>query len=155
MKVKDVMSETIRTCFTSDTLERAAQQMWDGDCGCVPVLNEGGRMVGMLTDRDICMAAFLRGAALSTIQVSTAMSEELFTCSSYGDLSAAERIMREKKIRRLPVLDEHGCLIGLLSLSDIARLAREKCAQGTGEESISYADVGRVLAAVSESRRPL
>jgi CBS domain-containing protein len=150
MKVKDVMSRTVRTCFTSDTLVRAAQQMWEGDCGCVPVLNEGGRVVGMLTDRDICMAAFLRGAPLSAIQVSTAMSAEVFTCSSDGELSAAEQVMRDKKVRRLPVLDAQGRLVGLLSMSDLARRAAPKASK----RSTSYGEAGRLLAAVSESRRP-
>jgi Transposase DDE domain/CBS domain len=70
VKVKDVMTTNVRTCFTSDSLATAAQLMWDHDCGCVPVLNEHGRVVGMLTDRDICMAAFFQGMPIGEIKVS-------------------------------------------------------------------------------------
>ena len=60
MKIKDVMTPNVRTCFMSDSLATAAQLMWDHDCGCVPVLSEDARVVGMLTDRDICMAAYFQ-----------------------------------------------------------------------------------------------
>jgi hypothetical protein len=89
VKVKDVMTTNVRTCFTSDSLATAAQLMWDHDCGCVPVLNEHGRVVGMLTDRDICMAAFFQGVPIGEIKVSAVMSRRLFDCTSDDDLSAA------------------------------------------------------------------
>lgn len=65
MKVKDVMTANVRRCFMSDNLVTAAGLMWDHDCGCVPVLNEEGLVVGMLTDRDICMAVFFQGVPMS------------------------------------------------------------------------------------------
>ncbi|MGA8566253.1 MAG: CBS domain-containing protein, partial [Candidatus Binataceae bacterium] len=74
MKVKDIMTTNVRKCFTSDSLATAAQLMWEHDCGCVPVLNEDARVVGMIADRDICMAAFFQGTPLSGIKVSTVMS---------------------------------------------------------------------------------
>ena len=62
------MTTNVRKCFTSDSLATAAHLMWDHDCGCVPVLNEQARVVGMLTDRDICMAAFFQGAPINRIK---------------------------------------------------------------------------------------
>jgi CBS domain-containing protein len=106
-----------------------------------------------VTDRDICMAAYFQGMPLSGIQVSTAMSRQLIVCSSDDDLSAAERIMREKKVRRLPVLNKQGRLVGLLSISDIARRADEEYAGGAAHRYVSDAEVARLAAAVSESRR--
>lgn len=153
MKVKDVMTTNVRTCFMSDSLATAAQLMWDHDCGCVPVLNEHGRVVGMLTDRDICMAAFFRGAPIAGIQVSAVTSGQLFDCTSDDDLSAAERIMREKKVRRLPVLNEEGRLVGLLSSSDLARRADEEFARGAGNRDVSDAEVARLAGSVSRPRR--
>jgi CBS domain-containing protein len=126
--------------------------MWEHDCGCVPVLNEDARVVGMITDRDICMAAFFQGTPLSGIKVSTVMSRQLFDCTSDDDLSAAERIMREKKVRRLPVLNEGGRLVGLLSLSDIARDADEEYTRGAANRYVSDAEVARLAAAVSKRR---
>ena len=153
MKVKDVMTTNVRTCFMSDGPATAAQLMWDHDCGCVPVLNEHGRVVGMITDRDICIAAFFQGAPISGIKVSAVMSRQLFDCTSDDDLSAAERMMREKKVRRLPVLNEEGRLVGLLSLSDLARRADEEFARGVGNRDVSDAEVARLAADVSKRRR--
>jgi CBS domain-containing protein len=152
VKVKDIMTTNVRKCFTSDSLATAAQLMWEHDCGCVPVLNEDARVVGMITDRDICMAAFFQGTPLSGIKVSTVMSRQLFDCTSDDDLSAAERIMREKKVRRLPVLNEGGRLVGLLSLSDIARDADEEYTRGAANRYVSDAEVARLAAAVSKRR---
>jgi CBS domain-containing protein len=121
MKVKEVMVEEVKVCSTSDTLNRAAQIMWENDCGCVPVISEESRLVGVLTDRDICMAAYTQGATLGGIPVSSVMSQELFACRPSDDLSAAQRIMREHRVRRLPVTDAEAKLIGIVSLTDIAR----------------------------------
>src|SRR5271165_977811 len=130
MKVKDVMSHSVRTCFLSDNLTAAAQLMWEHDCGCVPVLNEQAQVVGMITDRDVCMTVFFQGVSMNEIKVSTVISKQLFVCTADDDLSEAEKIMSEKKVRRLPVLDRQARLVGLLSLSDIATRADQECAQG-------------------------
>jgi CBS domain-containing protein len=153
MKVKDVMTPKVRTCFMSDNLTAATQLMWENDCGCVPVLNEHAQVVGMVTDRDICMAVFLQGASMSEIKVSTVMSKQLFVCTSDDDLSAAEKIMIEKKVRRLPVLDMQARLVGLLALSDIATRADQEYAQRTMTRTVTDAEVARLAAAVSRRRR--
>jgi len=153
VKVKDVMAASVRTCFTSDSLATAAQLMWEHDCGCVPVLNEHGQVVGMLTDRDICMAAFFHGAPIDGIKVSSVMSRQLFDCASDDDLSAAERIMRDEKVRRLPVLNKEGRLVGLISLSDIARQANEEFARGAANRYVTDSEVARLAADVSKRRR--
>ena len=153
MKVKDIMTTNVRKCFMSDSLATAAQLMWDHDCGCVPVLNEHAQLVGMLTDRDICMAAFFQGVPISGVKVSAVMSRQLFDCTSDDDLSVAERIMRDKKVRRLPVLNEEGRLVGLLSLSDIARGADEEYARGAANRYVTDAEVARLAADVSKRRR--
>jgi CBS domain-containing protein len=153
MKVSDVMTTNVRTCFTSDSLAAAAQLMWDHDCGCVPVLNEGGWVVGMLTDRDICMAAFFQGVPIGEIKVSAVMSRRLFDCSADDDLSVAEGIMRDKKVRRLPVLSKHGRLVGLISLSDIARLAYDEYERKAANRHVTDVEVAGLVADVSRRRR--
>jgi CBS domain-containing protein len=153
MKVKDVMTSNVRACFKSDNLATVAQVMWDNDCGCVPVLNEEGWLVGMLTDRDICMAAFLQGMPIGEIKVSAVMSRQLFDCTSDDDLSVAEQIMREKKVRRLPVLNKEGRLVGLLSLSDVARQANDEYARGAANRQVTDAEVARLAADISKRRR--
>jgi Mg/Co/Ni transporter MgtE len=67
--VRDLMTTAVRSCTTGDNLQRAAQIMWESDCGVVPVVDRDGRLVGMITDRDICMAAYTQGKPLSHIGV--------------------------------------------------------------------------------------
>ena len=73
-RVREVMTKDVLTCSVSDRLNRAAQLMWESDCGCIPIVEEHGMLVGMLTDRDICMAAYTSGKPLSEISVTSAMS---------------------------------------------------------------------------------
>jgi CBS domain-containing protein len=121
MKVKEIMVQEVKCCGLADTLNRAAQIMWENDCGCVPIVSDETRLVGILTDRDICMAAYTRGAALGAIAVSSTMSREPFSCQATDDVLNAQRIMREHRVRRLPVTDADARLIGIVSLTDIAR----------------------------------
>ena len=121
MKVEDIMIRNVKCCAPADVLNHAAQIMWENDCGCVPVVDDDSRTVGILTDRDICMAAYTQGRALKDIQVSSAMSREVFVCRSSDDLLTAQRLMRGHCVRRLPATDADGKLMGIVSLTDIAR----------------------------------
>jgi CBS domain-containing protein len=152
MKVKDVMAPNVRACFTSDNLDTAVRLMWEHDCGCVPVLNEHAQVVGMVTDRDACMTVFFQGTPMSGISISSVMSKHVFVCTSDDELSAAARTMSEKKVRRLPVLDEQARLVGLLSLSDIAARADQEYAEGARTREVTDAQVARLAAAVSRPR---
>ncbi len=121
MKVEEIMRREVKVCTASDTLNRAAHLMWENDCGCVPVVEGDFRVVGMLTDRDICMAAYIRGATLHHLQASSAMSRDLTACQPEDDLLKAQQIMREHRVRRLPLMDATGKLVGIISLTDVAR----------------------------------
>jgi CBS domain-containing protein len=121
MKVRELMTQSVETCRPDDALNRAAQMMWDGDCGCVPVVDEAMRVVGMITDRDICMATYTRGLPLNAMSVRSAMSAAVHVCGADDPLRAAENTMRTQQLRRLPVLDVEARLVGVLSLSDLAR----------------------------------
>jgi CBS domain-containing protein len=111
----------LKFCATHNTLNTAAQNMWDNDIGCVPVVDKDRRVVGMLTDRDVCMAAYIQGAPLTGLLVTSAMSKQVFSCAPDDDIAAAEKLMREKQVRRLAVIDAQGRLAGIISLNDIAR----------------------------------
>jgi len=126
MKVAELMVEEVTACSPDDALNRAAQIMWENDCGCVPVVDRAARLIAMLTDRDICMAAYTRGGTLKDIKVSAAMSSELFACKPDDDLLEAQKMMRERQVRRLPVSDDKGRLVGVLSLNDVARAIARK-----------------------------
>lgn len=94
--------------------------MWEADVGCLPVVDETHRVIAMVTDRDICMAAYTTGRPLSELLVSLAMSKNLITCSPDDRIRDVERLMREAQIRRIPVVDMAGALVGIITLGDIA-----------------------------------
>jgi CBS domain-containing protein len=119
--VRDLMTTAVRSCTTGDNLQRAAQIMWESDCGVVPVVDRDGRLVGMITDRDICMAAYTQGKPLSHIGVFYAMAKEVHGVHDTDRIEAAEDLMRRVRVRRVPVLDRDGRLKGILSMNDLAR----------------------------------
>jgi len=120
MNVEELMTRDVATCRPGDALSHAAQLMWDRDCGCVPVVDDAGVPLAMITDRDVCMAALTQGRPLTQIPVSTAMSQRIVTCAPSDEVTTAESIMRSSQVRRLPVTDARGVLVGVLSLNDIA-----------------------------------
>ncbi|HKN01379.1 MAG TPA: CBS domain-containing protein [Candidatus Binataceae bacterium] len=146
MKVENLMTAEVRRCQACDTLNTAAQIMWDADIGCVPVVDPDGRVIGMVTDRDISMAAYLQGVRLIDCPVTSAMSKEVYSCGADDDLADAERMMREKRVRRLAVIDEGGIPVGVISLADIAREAERVALSATD------AELTRTLASISTPR---
>jgi CBS-domain-containing membrane protein len=124
MLVEDLMTRNVASVRSDQTLAVAARLMWDCDCGALPVVDaDGAKVVGMITDRDICMATWSREVAPSGIFVREAMSENLVVCQPRDPIGRAESIMRTKQVRRLPVVDSERRLLGILSLADIARAA--------------------------------
>ena len=147
MKVKDLMTADVKCCMDHNTLNIVAQMMWDHDIGCVPVVDEEGCVIGMVTDRDICMCGSMEGVPLAWLWVTIAMSKEVFSCGADDDLAMAEKLMREKQVHRLPVLDADKYPIGIISLSDIAcEGARE--AKTKKARSISDTEIAQLVAAI-------
>lgn len=154
MKVEELMTQNVRTCRPGDTLSTAAQLMWDGDCGCIPVVSDDGskRVVGMVTDRDICMAAHFRGCRPREIAVGDVMSKSVRSVGPSEDLADAEAIMRDARVRRLPVVDTNQELLGLVSLADLAREADRK--RQSKQPPITEQEVGDTLTAICARRAP-
>ena len=125
MKVADSMTRDARACTVHDSLNAAARVMWENDCGCVPIVDSQGRLVGIVTDRDICMAAYTQGVPLEAIAVERVMAARVISCSRTDDLDTAHRLMRKHEIHRLPVVDSRGRLTGILSLSDVVNQASQ------------------------------
>jgi CBS domain-containing protein len=151
VKVRDLMATDVKCCAAYNTLNTAAQLMWDNDIGCVPVVDQDGHVIGMLTDRDVCMAAFIQGVPLTGSLVTSAMSKEVFFCTPDKDIAEAEKLMREKQIRRLPVIDAQRRVIGIISLNDIAREG-EREAEMKKTREVSDAEIARVMASVCAPR---
>ena len=150
MQVAQMMQTSVHTCRSQDTLEHAARLLWDHDIGCLPVLDEGEKPVAMLTDRDICMAAYTQARRLSEMRASSAMSRNLVACRPEDTIAAAEELMQGNKVRRLPVIDASGRLVGLVALNDIARVAART--RGDKRRPVSEAEVGETLASICEPR---
>jgi CBS domain-containing protein len=153
MKVEEIMSTHVETVRMGDSLERAAQLMWEADCGVVPVIDDESKVVGLITDRDVCMAAYTQGRPLWQMQVSSACSHKVYACRLNDSLQIVENLMRVAQVRRLPVVDEGGQLWGIVSLGDLAQHVHRG---GGAPDGLSYASVALTLAAISQpaSERP-
>jgi CBS domain-containing protein len=147
MRVHEIMTKSVLTCRATDSLARAAELMWENDLGCLPVTRDG-RVVGIVTDRDIAMVAYLKRDKLADIAVTAAMSLQVLTCSPNDDVLEVERIMSGCQVRRLPVVDPLDRPIGVISLYDIARAS----SRGT---DVSAAEVASTLTAVCMPRTTL
>jgi CBS domain-containing protein len=148
MKIKDVMTRDVATCRPEDSTSQAARLMWEHDCGVVPVVDAQQRPVGMITDRDVCMAGYTTGRSLWDIKVGDVMSRSIQSCSLEDSVRAAELAMQRRHVRRLPVVDSAGKLVGLLSLSDIARRASKSNTRP--DEGLELEKVGETLASVCQ-----
>ena len=152
MKVQRLMTKQVGSCRSHENLETAAQVMCELDCGCVPIIDSDSKVIGMLTDRDICMAAYYQGRTLGEIPVSSAMSREVYACFPEDDLTVAERIMESKQVRRLPVINEGRHLVGLLSLDDIAIRAAKEEGKKRVLKGLKPTEVAHTLAVVCQPR---
>lgn len=148
MKVGDLMTRDVKTCRPEDDLSRAAQIQWEHDCGIVPVTDPDGGVLGLITDRDVAMAAYTRGLPLAAIQVGSVITGEVFGCAPTDSLESAMGVMRRWRVRRLPVLDRKHRILGLLSLADIAREAERQ--QHNGLPTLSTAEVVKTLATITQ-----
>lgn len=119
MKVRTVMTTAVAACHRDDDLGRATQIMWDHHCGIVPVVDVAGLVVGVITDRDICIASATRHVPPGTLRVTDVMSHPVHACLPDDAIESALGIMRRFRVRRLPVVDGEGRLHGLLSLDDV------------------------------------
>jgi CBS domain-containing protein len=148
MKVNDLMTRDVRSCSASDNLNRAAQLMWEGNCGVVPVVDQERKLIGVVTDRDACMGAYTKGLPLASIRVGDVMAKDPASCGPQDELGAAMSVMTRRVVRRLPVVDEERTVVGMLSMSDLAREAERE--RKSGARDLDGTQIARTLAAVSQ-----
>jgi CBS domain-containing protein len=154
MIVADLMTRNAATIRSGQTLAGAAQLMWDCDCGAVPVVErDGDKVIGMVTDRDICMATWSRNLPPSSIFVDEVMSTELVRCSAQDSIARAGALMRSNQIRRIPVVDSSERLVGILSLADIARA--KDFAESRSDPELSSDGLATTLAGICRSHLSL
>ena len=121
MKIKHVMTKDPTCCVPSDTAQRAAKIMRDEDSGVVPIIeNEQSRkVIGIVTDRDLCMNVVAEGRDPRATQVHEAMTTTVVSCSPQDSVDKATELMRENQIRRISVVDEQHRLVGIVAMADI------------------------------------
>lgn len=129
MKVKDVMHKGATSISPDATILECAKQMKALDIGALPVKSNGA-ILGIITDRDIAVRGVAAGADLAKTAAKSLMTKQTFTCSADDDLDKAVEVMRLKKVRRLPVADNKGHLVGMLSLGDLCATANEHTLKG-------------------------
>jgi CBS domain-containing protein len=157
MNASELMTPAVQTCGEGADLQRVAQLMWEADCGVVPVVDADGRVIGIITDRDIAMAAYLQGRPLSQIPVTSAMAKQVRGVREGDALEVVEALMRGAQVRRVPVLDGEGRLRGILSLNDLARHAHRPAwilgfKLGRKGDGLSNDSVVGTLAAICQPR---
>ncbi|HJV21702.1 MAG TPA: CBS domain-containing protein [Holophagaceae bacterium] len=146
MIVRDLCTRTPVSCRVDANLSEVAGLMWEHDCGLIPVLDEAGKVIGVITDRDICMALATRNVRASALQAREVMAAPVHTVHPEDSLSLAMRYMRQYQVRRLPVVDGLGRLLGVLSLNDLILEAQEDL---PGSPSIlAYGEVMQTLKAI-------
>lgn len=128
------------------TANDAARLMWERDVGVVPVVDEGGKLVGIVTDRDIAMASYLRGLRLWDIPVRSLMSAEVISAHANDSIRDVSTLMSRRQVRRVPVVDDQGVLVGIVSLNDLALAASGAEADGAITEH-EVADALRAICA--------
>jgi CBS domain-containing protein len=151
MRISQIMTKDAATCGPEDDLAKIGRLMFERDVGCVPVVDHERSIIGMLTDRDICMATCTQGKAPQDLQVGNIMSRQVFTCSPEDTLIEAEEVMRSHQIRRLPIVDDQNRLVGMLSLNDLALEAEHE--QGLRPRQVTTHEVAATLAAICQHRR--
>ena len=119
MKIKEIMTSDVKCCSLDTNLAAAARIMWEVDCGAVPVTDNQGKVVGVITDRDICIAGATRYRAEWDIPVGDVISKTLHACAPADDVHVALATMKRQKVRRLPVVGQDGRPGGIVSINDI------------------------------------
>ena len=146
MRVLDIMRREVMVCTPESTLASAGRHMAEADCGVLPVVDEASRVVGMLTDRDVCITLALRDRRPSEVTVRQAMSGDVYSCRVGDDIREALATMRQRRVRRLPVVDADRHLAGILSLDDVVLEARPF--EGPGFTGPVYGDIAETLKAI-------
>jgi CBS domain-containing protein len=152
MKVKDVMMGTPYYCQLDTNLGSAAELMWIGNCGFLPVMGDGGKIVGVITDRDICIALGTRNRLAGDVTVREVMTNRLFSCSPDDDVHVAMEMMKEGGVRRLPVIVGNGTLVGVISMDDL--LLRAEAGWIGSRPELSTEEVVNTCRAIDQRRVP-
>jgi CBS domain-containing protein len=120
MLVKDIMNKSVRTCSPANTLDEIATQMWNEDIGAMPVVDQNRKLAGIITDRDIAMAATLKHKPLWEISAAEMIDgKSCHYCHPNDEVHQALNLMGSSRIRRVPIVDDSMHLTGMIGLKDV------------------------------------
>jgi CBS domain-containing protein len=143
MKVKQVMMRTAASCSPQTNLGAAVETLWNRNCGILPVVDANLKVIGVVTDRDICIALGTRSRLPGELIVGEVMSGKLFACAPEDDIRKALATMAQAKVRRLPVVTAEGKLDGILSMDDV--VMHSQAAFGKVASELSHDDIVETL----------
>jgi CBS domain-containing protein len=123
LRIHELMTWRVATVHPATSVERAARLMAESDCGALPVVGDNGVLVGIVTDRDIAIRIVAYGRDARYAIVADCMTERVFACYANESVAECMRQMARQQVRRLPIVDEHGRLVGLVAQGDLARHA--------------------------------
>lgn len=152
MKVKEIMTPDAKAIWLTESLADAAQIMWENDCGVLPIIKDGRKVIGIITDRDICMAVTMRDRNPSAVSVEEVMSGQVYSVNPEDDVDKALEAMQEHKIRRLPVVNAEGELEGILSMNDFVLNAQPS--DGTAGDGVGYDEIVKTYQAICQHPVP-
>jgi CBS domain-containing protein len=147
MRVEDAMTKMPKACGPNTNLAAATELMWANDCGSLPVLDDAGKVTGIVTDRDMLIALGTRNQRPAELTVGKVMSSPVATCQSGDEVESALSTMRDRKIRRLPVVNDSGSLVGILTMNDIVLHSNRK---GGKESDVPYDNVMAAFKAICD-----
>lgn len=143
MKVSEVMTTGVQACSPETNLATVVARMWEANCGLVPIVSEDGMVSGVVTDRDICIALGTRIALSTDVNARDVMTTDVATCYATDDIGTVVKMMRERRVRRLPVVSPSNTLEGVVSLDDLAIRA-----DAGNNAPITYKTVAETLKAI-------
>ena len=148
MKVREVMVGTPMWCNLETNLGAAAEKFWNQNCGILPVVDAQEKVIGVVTDRDICIALGTRSRLPGEITVGEVTAKKLYACKPDDDIRAALQTMGEMKVRRLPVINTTGKLEGILSMDDVVLHADAR------DPGLTFDDVVKTLKRLYRAELP-
>ncbi|HKX30416.1 MAG TPA: CBS domain-containing protein [Blastocatellia bacterium] len=151
MKIRELMTNDVKTCRPETNLATVAGLMWEHDCGVLPVVDDQQRVLGVITDRDICLALGTKNRLASDVAVSEVMSGPAHVCSPDDEIKQALKVMQQQAVRRLPVVDQEGQLQGMLSIRDLVSRIDESTAAKKKSSPLSSEEAINTLKAIGES----
>jgi len=153
MKVKEIMTQSAVCCGSETNVGGAVELMWNRNVGMLPVVNKDGKLIGVVTDRDICIAMGTRTCLPGDLSVGEIATREVFTCKPNDDIHEALLEMGEHQVRRLPVVSDQGVPQGLLSMDDL--IVHSELGKLRGACDLSAEEVAATMKKVYGLQQPL